>query len=327
MLRIARHLLAGIAVLGLCAQAQAQTTTRTTETQSGPVEVRKTIELGKGVVEEVLRVEGGRAVEVSGADAGYAFAAFPGVKRITRSALSSMRDIPKTGLFIVDADYVPVTLMEDLKADGYELREDGALVDAEGELATMFVRPETFKVMQTSIGPDQRFFQEPSPPSQPDDRGGIGKQGSLSPMPDMLEQPIWSRLEDLLNGIGDTLISPAHAASPFPFTCFSWYWRWKYNGGFCRDYRAWTDAYSWGPGPGGGCSGPLPHTNITYIRAYARAAGDVDDKYCYNCDQRHASAKYKIGCFWPAHGNGSGYHFIHMVDGTIQVVRSHSWAH
>jgi hypothetical protein len=249
-----------------------------------------------------------------------------------------LREIPETGLFIVDADYIPLTLMEELKRDGYRLYPSGVLRDAKGERATMFVRPETFEVVPETLAPPREFFELPAPPSQseppynqaPTDRQ-YDRQGLFTPMPGLPEPSYWARIRNLTKHVGrqlgDGLISEAHAASPFPFTCFSWSWKWKYRGGFCRDYRAWTHAYAWGPAAGGGCSGFKPRTNIQYIRAYARAALDVDDEYCYNCDQEHAFADHDIGCFWPAHGTGSGYHFIHMVDGTIQVVRSSSWVH
>lgn len=328
MQAVSRFILSGIVAATLSGTAAAQDAATTTqETSYGPTETRSTTKLGQGTVTETLRVSGGTAEIVTGPEAGYPFKAVPGVRRITMRALARMKEIPKTGLYIVDADYVPTSLMEELRRSRYRLLDNGELVDRKGEPITLFVRPETFRLIPETIGPPADFFQSPAPPSRTDEREPFDKQGLLTPRPDLPEPSLWAKVKNLAKRIDLNPISEAKAASPFPWTCYSWSWQWKYRGGFCRDYRAWTNAYAWGPGPGGTCNNPKPHTNIQYIRAYARAAGDIDDEYCYNCDQEHAFADYDIGCFWPAHGNGSGYHFIHMVDGGLSVVRAVSWVH
>jgi len=304
-----------------------ETETSTQHTDYGTTETRTVTKFGKGTLTETLQVKGGTAKLMTGPDAGYAFAALPGAKRITMRALARMKDIPKTGLYIVDADYVPTTLTQQLKREGYRLTDKGELTDRKGEPITLFVRPETFQLTPETIGPPSDFFKSPAPPSKTDEQQPYGKQGLFSPHPGIPQPGIWAKIKNLAKRVDLNPVSEAKAASPFPWSCYSWSWQWKYRGGFCRDYRAWTNAYAWGPGPGGSCNSPKPHTNIQYVRAYAKAAGDTDDEYCYNCDQEHAFADYDIGCFWPAHGNGSGYHFIHMVDGGLSVVRSAGWTH
>jgi len=296
-------------------------------TNYGPSETRSTTQLGKGVLTETLRVSGGTARLVTGPEAGYSFDAVPGIKRTTTRALAQMQNIPKTGLYVVDADYVPATLLKQLKREGYRLFEDGKLVDRKGEPITLFVRPETFRLVPETIGPPSEFFQSPAPPSKTDEQPSDGKQGFFIPGRSIPEPGIWAKIKALAKSIDLSPVSKARAASPFSWSCFSWSWAAKYRGGFCRDYRAWTNAYAWGSGPGGTCNDPKPHTNIEYIRAYARAAQDTDDEHCYNCDEEHAFADYDIGCFWPAHGKGNGYHFIHMIDGGLSAMRSVSWTH
>ena len=66
-------------------------------------------EFGKGKLTETLQVKGGSARLVTGADAGYAFSALPGARRITMRELAKLKDIPKTGLYIIDADYIPTS--------------------------------------------------------------------------------------------------------------------------------------------------------------------------------------------------------------------------
>jgi hypothetical protein len=325
MPRIAHCLLAGLALAIICPPVLSQE--RPGKGQYGPGEFRNTREIGTSTVEDVLRIQGARAQIVTGPQAGYSFEAMPGVKRVTAEELATMKEIPQSGLFIVDGDYIPVPLFEDLKRAGYRLQPDGSLLDRAGKPATMFVGAETFQLFPQSLGPDPGFFDRPAAPSG-DERSDPKQHGSLmSPMPGIPEPPIWVQLDQALRSVGNPFISTAQAASPFPFSCFSWYWKWKYDGGFCRGYEAWTDAYAWGPGVSGNCAGPLPHTNIEYVRAYARAVSDVGDQYCYNCDQRHAYADYSFGCFWPAHGSSDGYHFVHLGDGSIQVVRSKHWFH
>jgi hypothetical protein len=290
---------------------------------------RETItRVGQARIREVVRAEGADARLIDVPEAGYSFATFPGIKRVSSEELARMREIPETGLFIVDAPYVPFELLDDLRRQNYELQDDGTLLDENGDRKTMFVRPQTFEIIPRTIGPTHRELQRPRPPSQEGDDDASGDRTEIdrimSPKPRASADGLLHRLTSWLI---DGLIPSAHAASPFPFKCVTWYAKWEYDGGFCRHYRAWTGAYAWGPGITGGCSGIKPLTNIQYITAYAHAAGKTGQDYCYNCNQEHAYAHRKIGCFWPAHGKGSGYHYVYLVDGTIQVFLNWGWSH
>ncbi len=113
---------------------------------------------------------------------------------------------------------------------------------------------------------------------------------------------------------------PAH---PYPFSMFSWYMWWRYHGGFCRDYQAGTVAEAWGPAQGGA----RPHTRIEYIETRVTMAGRNDRDSCFDCDYENSFVKWDIGCFWPAHGGTSGWHYANWKDGGFSATRTWSWSH
>jgi hypothetical protein len=108
---------------------------------------------------------------------------------------------------------------------------------------------------------------------------------------------------------------------PYVFSYYTWSMRWKYDGGYCRDYYAWTDAYAWGPELGGG----RPRTKIEYIYTYASIGSLSDNDHCYNCDEEHSKAHWHVGCFWPAHEPPCGYHYAYWRDGSITGTHDWSW--
>lgn len=242
--------------------------------------------------------------ELHGREAGKPISAMPGAKAISRDAWGKMKEIPKTGLYLVDLDHVPPGLEEDLKQNGYHLAADGTLTQ-EGNPVALFVHGETFHVKpEKDAGP-------------PSGQGG----GALAGLADWTGRV----LSQLAKTAGDLLASEAEAAAPFPWACGSWYFSWQYNGGFCRDYKAWSNAYAWGPGADGACADPKPLTRIEYISTYVDVAGRTDWDYYYYADQSHSYARWDIGCFWPAHGSGSGYHYAYWRDGSAWMYRTWSW--
>ncbi|MBI1213048.1 MAG: hypothetical protein GC190_16415 [Alphaproteobacteria bacterium] len=63
-----------------------------------------------------------------------------------------MRKIPKTGLFIVDADYVPGNLREALKEEGYSLQANGTVLDRERKPKAIFILPQTYELPDKGNG-------------------------------------------------------------------------------------------------------------------------------------------------------------------------------
>jgi hypothetical protein len=247
-----------------------------------------------------LHSRGVEVRELHGREAGKPLSALPGAKAITRAHWAEMKDIPKTGLYLVDMDHIPPGLEEDLKGHGYRLAEDGTLTK-DGNPVALFVHGETFHV------------KPEKPAGPPSDNPGGGLAGLAN----------WAGRT--LAQLAGSLVSEAEAAAPFPWACGSWYFSWQYHGGFCRDYEAWSNAYSWGPGPDGACADPKPLTHIEYISTYVNNSGHTDWDYFYNADQSHSYAKWDIGCFWPAHGGGSGYHYAYWRDGSAWMYRTWSW--
>lgn len=242
--------------------------------------------------------------ELHGRAAGKPVASLPGAKSIGRSDWQNMTEIPKTGLYLVDLDHIPPGLEEDLKKNDYRLTADGTLTKS-GNPVALFVVGETYRVKpQTEAGPSA---DKPSGEGE-----GLAQRASRF-------------LLQLAGSVDSLITSDAEAATPFPWRCFSWSFRWEYDGGFCRDYKAWSSAYSWGPGADGFCADPKPLTRIEYISTYVNNSGRTDWDYHYNADQSHSYAKWDIGCFWPAHGSGSGYHYAYWRDGSAWAYRTWSW--
>jgi hypothetical protein len=113
-----------------------------------------------------------------------------------------------------------------------------------------------------------------------------------------------------------------HNPHPHPWSSFSWNFRWRYRGGFCRDYRAWTTAEAWGPEEGG----DRPHTFIEYIETRAEIGGHRSNNHCFDCAREDSYMRWDIGCFWPAHGGGSGFHYAHWADRETGFSATRTWS-
>ena len=79
-----------------------------------------------------LKVEGGDVIRLKGTQAGRPIETLPGVKAVTFDQWLKMKDIPETGLFLVETDFIPQELPNQLKKDGYILKKDGTLLDSTG---------------------------------------------------------------------------------------------------------------------------------------------------------------------------------------------------
>lgn len=231
------------------------------------------------------KISGGKSKPISAKAAGLPLADLPGAKHVTFSQWRDMKQIPKTGLFLVETEHLPANFQKQLLKEGYVLQKDGTLLDKDKQPVALFVMFEMFEI----------------------DRGNIGKQSSVE----------W------LRPFADIVIPLSEAANPYPFDLYSWSMRWRYRGGYCRDYRAWTDAESWGPLQGG----TRPHTRIEYMETRAEIGSRRDRDSCRNCDNESSYARWDIGCFWPAHGSGSGWHYANWKDGAFSATRTWSWSH
>ena len=249
-----------------------------------PVSPRRKAELPLAPKFE-LKVQGGRAELLKGREAGLALETLPGVKRISFAEWREMKDIPRSGLYLVDTDFVPFGLAAALEQERLVLGKDGSLRDAKGQPVVLFIKSETFAVSTD--------------------------KGALAAPPGLLD-----RLTTLVVGT-------AEAANPYPFSLFSWSMWWRYRGGFCRDYRAWTRAEAWGPEQGGA----RPHTRIAYMETRAELGSRRDRDSCSNCDLESSYVRWNIGCFWPAHGGTSGWHYANWKDGAFSATRTWSWSH
>jgi hypothetical protein len=227
----------------------------------------------------------GQVIKLSGDAAGLSKSALPGAQFISYDAWAKMQDVPKTGLFIVDIDFVPSTLPQQLKEEGLSLSPNGQLTDSKGNPFAVFTSGDTYKLE----GP-----------------AGKGKQGGL-------RGGLWKYAEAAVNGIASLIVTPAKAGNPHPFWCASAGWSLRYEGGFCRSYRARTQANAWGPDAAWGCVN-APATSITRIETRTGLGGPGPVRTCDNCNQHVSTATWDIGCFWPAHGGTHSEHFAHLFD-------------
>ena len=214
-----------------------------------------------------VKLNSATAHEVSASETGLARDTLPGAKFITTDEWYAMKDIPKTGLYIVDRENVPNGLAQELKAQGFRLSRDGTLTDAKGRQRAAFVGGQMFA-------------------------SGYRRQGSL------LE-----RIQDLAR---ESVIPSAHAGNPYWFACWSTHYMAVYDNGFCRSQTltVWDDA--WGPNSKGTCSGSLPHTNITNLQVRANisnADNGGSEHICKNANHCSTTTEWDIGCWWPAYGS------------------------
>lgn len=223
-------------------------------------------------------VQGAAATRLKGTDAGLPLDSLPGVKCLTTQELLKMEEPPKTGLFLIDTDFVPQELSKELKEAGYTLHPDGTLDSAEVQIA-LYVQTAVYKLDRLADPSDEQ-------PSE------------------SLQTPqVTSR------------------AFPQPWAGYSYSFWWKYNGGFCRSYEAQTRAYAYGPPTGGF----WPYTNVQWMQTYAAVGGSGDSDHCANCFSEHSKDDWNIGCFWPAHGGASGYHYMYIYDSGASAFTNWSW--
>ncbi len=196
-----------------------------------------------------------------------------------------MKSIPKSGLYLVETQFIPASLPKQLKQLRYTLKPDGTLLDETGKPITLFLMSEVFEVKRN---------------------------------PTNIKTITQASTKALSSSAGEL-----QAANPYPFSYFSWSAWWKYDGGFCRNYRAWTTAEAWGPLQGGA----RPHTRIQYIETRAQTGTKTDRDSCSNCDEESSYVKRDIGCWWRAHGKGSGSHYANWKDGNFSATRTWGWQH
>jgi hypothetical protein len=233
-------------------------------------------------------VRGGTIKKLAGEAAGLPVSALPGVQLVSSKAFFAkykQRDQTPSGLFVLDADFIPPTLPDLLKRDGLTLMKDGTLLTADKQKETMLVlSPASFAVQ-------------------------IGEQGRHDGGP--LRNFFW-------------LVPEAHAAAPFPLSNVTAMATWRTPTGFCRTVTAKTESDAWGSGAPTPSWYHRPHTRIEGIetRAFIEPNGDTDT--CLNCDRQSSTKRWRAGCFWPAY-SASGFHYVAFKDGPFQFAWSFEW--
>lgn len=86
---------------------------------------------------------GAISVALKGEKAGLPLSALPGVKTMTTQELTELKEAPPSGLYLLDTDFVPQELAEELKTAGFRLHKDGTL-DSAGVKISLFVQSEVF---------------------------------------------------------------------------------------------------------------------------------------------------------------------------------------
>ena len=239
------------------------------------------VENDNRIYKQEVKFEGARPVELKGKAAGLSLSALPGARYVSSEDLHKEKTPIKSGLLLLDMDFVPHELPKNLAEEGYTLLKNGKMRDAKGNPVLMILRAQVFAL-----------YDE--------------KQGALTL--DQGQKKSWL----------DVLVPTAKAGNPYPLRCATWAWRRTYNGGFCRSITARTSADAWGPDEAGGCGPNRPHTRIDYIETRAEIGSLRDRDSCTNCDSELSRRTWNIGCFWPAFGGGSTFHYAHVNDGGIR---------
>lgn len=200
------------------------------------------------------------------------------VKRVTRRDLvgTDLKRM-KSGLYLIDLDYIPPFVKEALREYKLTLKNDGQLVDQEGNEAKIFVGGETGLV-------------------KGDQGGGTGILSTFD------HEETWDE---------------ENKATPYPFRCYSFHPWAIYYGGFHRWYDARTYANSYTTDPSGNCSILSPQTNIEYLQTYVVVSGGPDVDSCSSCSVESSRDVWDVGYFWPAHGVPTTYHHAVYKDGGI----------
>lgn len=95
------------------------------------------------------KVAGGVVKRVTGAEAGLPAKALPGARFMSlKGFLAKYKDRSKTpsGLYILDADFIPSRLPAVLKEEGLALQQDGTLLNAKKEKTTLVLSPRVYRV-------------------------------------------------------------------------------------------------------------------------------------------------------------------------------------
>ncbi|NOT42630.1 MAG: hypothetical protein HOP13_19310 [Alphaproteobacteria bacterium] len=222
-----------------------------------------------------MGVRGTVGRKLAGREAGLPLSDFAGAKSITSAAWKKMRKIPKTGLFIVDADYVPGNFRESLTEEGYAMDAKGNITDREGNQKAIFILPQTYEMKGQRQGWLERFQKDAS----------------------------------------NAIVGEAKAGNPHHFACYSASAWLVYSNGFCRYWDLKTKGWAYGPKAGGGCGWPVPATNISTIQVWAWIHGHAyKEASCANCSSKGVTATWDIGCFWPAYGGALLENYAHLQD-------------
>lgn len=232
-----------------------------------------------------LRVEGAKLVTLKDAAMGLPKSALPGAKFITYAQWKDMKDIPKTGLYLVNMSSVPRELPARLKEEGYTLKPDGTLLDQAGNNVAVF----------TSTQYAELQAQQKT--------GNVGVSTRTS---------------------RNSFAGGAYA-EPYAFRCVATSGWNVYHGGFCRDYVARTFADAYGVDESGRCSRLSPHTRVESIETRAEKGTARDRDTCRACDSESSRATLELGCFWPSRGSSSSFHFVNFFDLGIRFTRAWTW--
>lgn len=155
----------------------------------------------------------------------------------------------------------------------------------------------------------------------------LRKDGTLldsneEPILAMITSEVYLIQEKRMGKLLDVFVSEAHAASPFPWRCYS-FTPWAiYHSGFHRWYEAKTWADTYGADSSGGCSSGSPHTKVDYIYTRAAVGGGGDSDHCFNCENEYSRDTWDVGYWWPAHGIPVTAHRAVYADGNFSFSRT-----
>lgn len=155
------------------------------------------------------KIEGGEAVVLKGVKAGLPISSVRGAQRITLRQMSRMKAVPKPGVYLVDTDFIPHDMREDLAKDDLVITDDGSVRDKAGRPVTLFVQSEVLQVKRR--------------------KGG------------------WYSPSNIGQSFAGLFVNEAHAASPYPFDRYSWRGYYWFADSCWHNLKVRTIAEAWGP--------------------------------------------------------------------------------
>ena len=107
-------------------------------------------------------VKGGRIKKAKMEDSGRPLSDMPKAQMISTIELETMEELPRTGLYLLDTDFIPEHLEDELALMELLWDEDGNLINKKGQASLLIVQSQTFEVEvdDPNAKEDAKYFED-----------------------------------------------------------------------------------------------------------------------------------------------------------------------